>query len=121
MIYCFGTFQGVSSVEETRQVMNWMDADKENEKQILEMQRIYNASLGWDTVFQELEESKSASKKSYSFHWRKIGNNRSLAASLLYRRMAGGMECDETPGNAEISWSGMCSGTGRTASALDTD
>ena len=72
--------QGVSSVEETRQVMNWMDADKENEKQILEMQRIYNASLGWDTVFQELEESKSTSKKSYSFHWRKIGT---IAASLL--------------------------------------
>lgn len=80
--------QGTSSVEETQMVMEWINADKENEKQILEMQRIYNASLGWDDIFQELEDSQSASKKIYHFHWRKIG---AIAASLLIFFIGGWM------------------------------
>lgn len=80
--------QGTSSIEETQMVMEWINADEENKKQALEMQRIYNASLGWDTVFQELEESHPASKKIHHFYWRKIG---AIAASLLIFFVGGWM------------------------------
>ena len=46
--------QGTSNMKETQMVMQWINASKENEKRLLEMQHILNASLEWDSIFQDL-------------------------------------------------------------------
>ncbi len=80
--------QGTSTDEETEEVMKWIEKDKENEKYLIEMQHLFNSSLGWDAVFQDLETEKSSSSNVYRFSWRKIGM---IAASLLIFFLGGWM------------------------------
>lgn len=80
--------QGTSNMKETQMVMQWINASKENEKRLLEMQHILNASLEWDSIFQDLEMPEKSSQKLYHFQWKKIAT---VAASVLILLSGGWM------------------------------
>ena len=80
--------QGTSNMKETQMVMQWINASKENEKRLLEMQHILNASLEWDSIFQDLEMPERSSQKLYHFQWKKIAT---VVASVLILLSGGWM------------------------------
>lgn len=78
--------QGTSSIQETQMVMQWINENKENEKYLLEMQHLLNASLEWDSIFHDLETSEKTPRKHYRLYWIKVA----AVAASLFIFMAGG-------------------------------